>query len=355
MKKIMLLLTMLLGVIPNICANIIVQTKVFDADSQPPIVGGVISNYSSNTIVKKGILVSIDNSNLIYDEQTEISDPYFYEDLRFPGNTYCTLIAQDFRVINCSDIGKEQFWCPLLMLKSDLTYYIRAYAVDFDGNITYGQIESLFSQSFDRYSGRADYANVFYAFKHTLFDLVTDEIINPNEGFYYSTNENPTMVRSQKGTGYNTCYKFLTEWNYKLWYYHSVHCNRQKMVNSPLMSLINGKIVIEKNPLDANKDITIFYSINSSYFRPEKYTNVYNNPIEITEPCVVYCYAISSDGYISYNNMYVVEENEFNQTGVETINSTDSVKDVIFNLQGLRMLSLQRGINIANRKKVLVR
>ena len=308
MKKLFVLLTMVLGVIPCLFAEITVQTKVFDANSQPPIVGGVIGDYSEDAVVEKGILVSINSGNLFYNTQSEKYNPHFYEDPSTPNDTYNSLINKEFRIIDCSAIGKNQFWCPLLLLKSSEDYYVRAYVVKTDGSVIYGQIESLQSQSFNRYNGRGDYANVWHAFENTLFDLVTDEIINPQDGFYYSTNENPKTVRHQVGTGYNTCYKFATEWNYKLWYYHSGHSDKSKQTNPPVVSFANGKLTIEKNPLDVDKDISIYYCINGNYFRPETYTDVYTTPLEITEPCAVYCYAISSEGYISYTNMYIVGE-----------------------------------------------
>lgn len=317
---------MVFGVIHTMWADISVQTKIFDPNSQPPIVGGIISGSSEYGIAKKGLLVSVRNDDLIYDAELKASNPYFYEDLTYPNNTYSTLVSKEFRIIDCSNTGKEQFWCPLLILESQKLYYVKAYVVNEEGNVIYGQTESLTSQSFNRYSGRADYANVWHAFEYSLFDLVTDEVINPNDGFYYSTNENPKTVRHQVGTSYNTCYKFATEWNYKLWYYHSSHCDREKMVCVPFMSYENGKLSIEKNTLDSDKDITIYYSINGNYFRPETYTAVYTAPIEITEPCTVYCYAISSEGYISYTSMYVVgdymiNENEDDNNNSQTFNS----------------------------------
>ena len=328
MKKILVLLALVLGVIPTMWADISVQTKIFDGSSQPPIVGGVIDDYSEGNISKKGIIVSVNNDNLFYDAELETSNPYFYEDLAYPNNTYSTLVSKDFRIIDCSNIGKEQFWCSLLILQSPKVYYVKAYVINEDGNVIYGQTESLTSQSFNRYDGRSDYANVWYAFDYTLFDLVTDEIINPQNGFFYSTNENPTIVRHQVGTSYNTCYKFATEWNYKLWYYHSIHSDKEKQVNCPIATFSNGALTIEKNPLDANKSITIYYSINGNYLRPETYTEVYTGPIEIAEPCAVYFYAISSDEFISYTGMYVVNDYTNGNNNDDT-SSSDKIADIV--------------------------
>lgn len=276
-------------------SELTVQTNVFDANSQPPIVGGVIDGCSDGDILKRGIIVSSTIDDAIYKGNENWYDTSWYFDIK------------DYRIIDCTNIGDDQFWCSLKLLKSDRDYYVRAFIIKKDETISLGNVEILHSKTFNRNNSSSDYANVWYAFTSTLFDLITDEIIDPNEGFYYSTNENPTRVRHQVGTGYNTCYKYATEWNYKLWYYHNVnHCDNNKVVSLPIMSYANGKLTIEKNPLDTKKDITIYYSINGNYFRPETYTDVYTNPIEISEPCAVYCYAISSDGYISYTNMYVI-------------------------------------------------
>jgi hypothetical protein len=170
------------------------------------------------------------------------------------------LVSMDSYIVDCTSIGKEQFWTTLRLLKPDKDYYVRSYVITSSDLCIYGNIVEIHSLNFSRWtSGHSDYANVWHAFEYTLFDLITDEIINPSNGFYYSTNENPKTVKRQVGTGYNTCYKFATEWNYKLWYYHSRHSEESEQINPPLASLSNGKLFLEQNPLDANKNITIYY------------------------------------------------------------------------------------------------
>lgn len=283
------------------------QTIIFNDNVQPPIVGGIIHNSSSQVIIEKGIIVSIDKESVQYDNSVEKSDPYFYQDEETPNDRYNSLCSEDYRIIDCTQIGEEQFWISLKLLKANTTYYVRAYVVKQDNTILYGDIEEIHSADFSRYSGRADYANVWYAFGYTTFDLITDEIINPTEGFYYSTNESPQTVRYQKGTSYNTCYKFATEWNYKLWYYHNLEfISKESIVNVPIMKLINSKLEITKNPKDANKNITIYYSINGNGDRPETFSNEYATPLNVGSNDVVYCYAMDNNGMISYTNMYVV-------------------------------------------------
>ena len=319
MRTIKSLVLVVIGLLYSACisANIKVQTKIFDANSQPPIVGGVIDGYSEEDIVRKGIIVSVSDNNLVYDESLNPSNPYYQF---FYNNEFYYDKVKKYRIIDCTEIGKEQFWCKLSLLKGDTQYFFRAFAIDKDGLILYGETNEIHSQSFNRYDGLLDYANVWHAFSNTLFDLVTDEIITPNEGFYYSTNENPTSVEYQVGTSYNTCYKFSTEWNYKLWYYHNhVHSDESKGVSVPMMKYANNKLYIDKNTLDVDKDVTIYYSINGNYFHPETYTDIYKTPIEITEPCAVCCYAISSDGYISHTNLYVIEDHLIGDEGCNDV------------------------------------
>lgn len=309
MKKVLVLLAMVLGVIPTMWADISVQTKIFDTNSQPMLVGGFIENYSVENVSKKGVIISMRTDNMTISEKSK----FVQSDVRLHYSGYKADVPFDnsrfdLLLIDCSNTNKEEYAVALQYLLGNADYYVKAFVINKEDEVIYGDTKKVHTKDFDRYVGYPDYANVWYAFKNTLFDLVTDEIINPNDGFYYSTNENPTRVRHQVGTSYNTCYKFQTEWNYKLWYYHSSHCNQDKIINTPIMSFSNKKLFIEKNPLDADKDITIFYSINGNYFRPESYTDIYSQPLSITEPCAVYCYAISSDGYISYTNTYVIDD-----------------------------------------------
>lgn len=288
-------------------SEISIITKIFDANSQPMLVGGFVENYSDQNVIKKGIIVSKSVDDMIITDDTVFDNATIF----LQGKSSSRINnPYDIRFIDCTGTNEEQFACALQFLVGNTDYYVKAFVIDKDNNVLYGSTEKVHTQDFNRYDGWADYANVWHAFEYTLFDVVTDEIINPNEGFYYTTNENPLSVRYQTGTSYNTCYKLATEWNYKLWYsqwYHrTLENNSSKVVHLPVMRYNGGLLTIEKNPLDADKDITIYYSINGNYFRPETYTDVYTAPIDMSEPCTVYCYAISSDGYISYTNMYVV-------------------------------------------------
>ena len=315
-----------------------IQTSIFNENSQPPIIGGTINAYSDGTIKEKGIIISDNIDKLVYDANSKV--------LIFGDNQ-----LKDYKVIDCTEIGKEQYWCPILNLKSNKDYYVKAYAIQSDGSIIYGQTEKIHSQTFNRYNGTTDYANVYYYNNYTLFDLVTDEIIPKEDGYYGSTNENPTKVAFKPSYA---CYKFKNEWNYKLWYYNGPHCVQSKKIHPPLITQLGNKLHVEKNPLDSNKNITIYYSINGDYFRPENYNNIYSSPIEISEACAVYCYGISSDGYISYTNMYVVNDSS-SSSAISTPYIDSNKDDKYYNLQGQRVLYPRNGIYIKNGKKIFIK
>ena len=322
---------MVLGVTPSLWADnseISVQTKIFDANSQPMLVGGFIENYSKEKVSKKGIIVSKRDDDLIITEETD----FHYADVLLKGKDGVSVgKPYDIRFIDCTDTNEEQFACLLQYLEGNTDYYVKAFIINENNKVLYGRTEKLHTKDYKRYGGEADYGNVWYAFDFTLFDLSTDEIIDPNNGFYYSTNENPTRVGYQMGTGYNTCYKFLTEWNYKLWYsqlfsWDGSPKKEGKSVHIPIMTYSDNKLFIKKNLLDADKDITIYYSINGNYFRPEAYTDIYTTPIVIKEPCTIYCYAKSSDGNISYTNLYAINKEQI--TNGDTMGAVADIVDL---------------------------
>lgn len=181
-----------------------ISTLVIDQTSQPIIVGGLIDNFSEQSIFKKGLIISKNNKDLFITDGTQMDKV-----TRLYSNVYKNNKPVDIRFLDCSEINEEEYLCGLLFLKGNSDYYVRAYAITYTNDTIYGGIEKIKTLSFNRYDGRADQGNVWHAFDYTLFDLVTDEIIDPTVGFH-STNENPQTVRYQKGTGYNSCYKFAT-------------------------------------------------------------------------------------------------------------------------------------------------
>lgn len=280
-----------------------VSTFVLDSYSQPILAGGYIEHYTSEAIKQKGIMVSKSSKTMFVDENTTFEKANILTETNGYSNDY----PKDTRFIDCSDINKEEFICNLLYLEGDTDYYVRAFAITQKDSILYGDIKKIHTQDFDRYMGRADQANVYHAFEYTTFDLVTDEIIDPAAGFYYSTNQNPQEVSFQRGTSYNTCYKFASKWNYLLWYHHNIlYCDEDKIVSIPTMTYENGKLTITESESDRDKDITIYYSVDNNADKPENFTQKYTDPLKVEKNSVVYCYAISSDGYMSYTNIYKI-------------------------------------------------
>jgi hypothetical protein len=279
-----------------------ISTLIVDKASQPIIVGGLINKFSGQTIKKKGLIISNNNNDLYITKEAQMDKV-----TRLHNNVYNNTKPVGIRFLDCSEINEEEYLCRLLFLKGNSDYYVRAYAISNTNEIIYGDIKKIKTQYFNRYNGRAAEGNVWHAFDYTLFDLITDEIIDPTVGFYYSTNENPQKVRYQKGTGSNSCYKFATEWNYKLWYYHNTNfCDRTKIVSMPKMKLVNGKLEISKAEADKDKSITIYYCIDGKGNRPEHFMEKYTSPLYVEKGSIVYCYAISSDGYMSHTNIYKV-------------------------------------------------
>ena len=280
-----------------------VTTLIVDIASQPMIAGGYINNYAQLTIKKKGLIISKNISDMYVTDDTQMDIPTKV----LVSNRRDYNSPMNLRYLDCSKINEEEFLCELLYLEGNTDYYVKAFAITANGNVLYGETVKVHSKTYNRYDGRADVANVWHAFDYTLFDLISEEIINPSNGFYYSTNENPRTVRHQVGTRYNTCYKFSTEWNYKLWYYNNENFNDiKKMVSIPKMRLSNGKLEITKAESDNDKSITIYYSVGGNGNLPETFTDKYSEPISVNKGDMVYCYAISSDGFISFTNQYKV-------------------------------------------------
>lgn len=278
------------------------ETYILDDTMHPFLIGGMIHNCNDN-IIKKGLIVSISEDNLYYDENIALNPPYlemhYYES--YGENNDNEL---EYKIIDCTLCGKAQFNVPLYYVLGNTKYYIRAFALNDNNEIIYGNTVEVTTENFNRYKGYHNNANTIYAFgDYTLFDLVTDEYIDyASDGFYYSTDQNYTNCSYQIGNSYNTCYKFKTEWNHKLWC--SNKFAKQTVPYVPLMEYKDGKLHICKQERDAEKNIEIYYSINENGRRPETFTQKYETPLDIEVGDIVYCYAINEDGYFSYTNSY---------------------------------------------------
>lgn len=293
------------GFLPSEPGEPTLETYILDDTMHPFLIGGMIHN-NNESIVKKGLIVSIDKNNLHYNEEIACISPYLemYSDENHieEWGFYTDLLG--YKIIDCTKFGESQFNVPLNYVFGNTKYYIRAFALNENNEIIYGNTIETTTEDFNRCEKSHHYANTLNAFgEYTLFDLATDEYLDyASEGFYYSTNENPTICRHQIGNSYNTCYKFKTEWNYRLWYSNNIQ--RDNVAGIPLMKYKDGKLHICKQDSDSDKNIEMYYSINENGRRPETFTQKYEEPLDIEVGDVVYCYAINEDGYFSYTNSY---------------------------------------------------
>lgn len=268
----------------------VVETFVIDATSQPPLIGAVLKSGDIDKVTAKGFVVTTDKTKYALENASDINAGYTAECANY----------------DCTAFEGREFTCRMVHLKSNTKYYVYSYVVTDEG-VQYGDVVEITSGNFNRCSERSDYANVYYAFEYTLFDGVTDEIIDPStDGFYYSTNENADYMGYQKGTGYNTCYKFKTEWSYKLWKYNQYYVwkyNTKIVPRQPVITLYAKKLT-----MTTDEGATIYYCINGDGMRPENFTLKYTEPIDVEYGDVVYAYSISEQGYPSYTTAYKVLE-----------------------------------------------
>lgn len=279
-----------------------VETYILDTTIHPYYIGGMIRN-NNETIVKKGIIISIDENNLYYDSEAECLPPYL--EIHNDKNRYDELYFDiEHKIIDCTNYGDAQFNIPVTCVLGTTKYFARAFAIDDRDEIIYGNVIEFVTANFNREIEKHHFANVFYSFydEYTLFDLATDECIPMSDGFYSSTDENYTVCSYHTGGTYGTWFKFKTEWNHRLWY-----SNRHEMENvagTPIMTYKNGKLYINKQEEDADKNIEIYYSVNENGRHPETFTQKYETPLEINVGDIVYCYAVNEGEYISYTNLY---------------------------------------------------
>lgn len=273
-----------------------VCTCIFDGTAQPPLVGAELRGYDMDDILIKGIIVSEDSAHLTVSDTTRAHSCLNYG--RVGGEMQN--IARPYRCIDCTQINRDQYWCALYYLKGHTKYYVRAFVKDRQGNIRYGEPMSLTTRQFQRPEGYADYANVFLWQENTLFDKMTDEIIDPEkDGYYFSTNESPNSCRHREGYRYNTCYKFKTEWSYLLWYYSEANKDIIRRIIPPAMYMEDGKLVIA-----ARSDEKVFYGIDDRTGNPATFTNVYTEPLDVPAGSRVDCYSVNGEGEMSYLNRY---------------------------------------------------
>ena len=310
-----------------------VETILIKTNDNLPIVGGVINDDISN-IKAKLIIVSDRNPNPLLDKTSPTTNPYEYNCDNDKDHIH-TNVPRSYRVIDCSNVNKEQFFCELKALLPNTKYYVRTVVIDNNSVISYGNVETVFTpnnfkrmkvEDLDRrikpmyindYQGknytqyvRMDYANVWNArFKHTTFDLVTDEIIDVYDGFVYSSNEDPTpkhkkLTEYDITNGYfNSCFKFATEWNYILWLTHSDAQVYEGLITDEPIITQNGEYVTIESKYD------VYYEVNQEgRTRPENFTKHYEKPFKTKKGDVIKAYAINKEtNFPSYTNIFVMQ------------------------------------------------
>lgn len=313
-----------------------VKTVLINTNDNLPIVGGVISGDVSN-VKAKLIIVTSQNPNPLLEivaPTTPLTNPYEYNCGNDKDHEH-TNVPRVYRVIDCSNVNKEQFFCELKALLPNTKYYVRTVVIDNNSVISYGNVETVYTpnnfkrmmiddlrkevkpmyinsylgKSYSQYV-RMDFANVWNSrFEHTTFDLVTDEIIDVYDGFVYSSNESPTpnhkkLTNYDITNGYfNSCYKFATEWNYILWLTHSDRLVYEGLITDEPIITQNGEYVTIESKYD------VYYEVNQEgRTRPENFTKHYEKPFKTKKGDVIKAYAINKEtNFPSYTNIFVMQ------------------------------------------------
>ena len=111
-----------------------------------------------------------------------------------------------------------------MYLLENTRYYYCAYAKTESGKMIKGETLEISMRNFKRDSRAPDYANVYWQTNFNLFDLLTDELIQPDANgvykFYYSSNENPIVTYKELSASQLPnflFYKFKTKDNCLKW------------------------------------------------------------------------------------------------------------------------------------------
>ena len=125
----------------NQTATTMLKTVVYDNHDNLPLVGGVITNYSKD-IAAKLIIVSVTPTDLTIKDNFPLTDPYNYavtENNKWGISVYTPC---NYRIIDCTNINREQFFCYLKALLPNTTYYVRSALVYTNSTVKYGNIRS---------------------------------------------------------------------------------------------------------------------------------------------------------------------------------------------------------------------
>ena len=106
----------------------------------------------------------------------------------------------------------------------------------------------------------------------------------------------------------------------------------------------NATFYISDNLEDTQNDITVF---RANYLNNEKFTA--EDQIKVGDKVMMYGKLVDYNGTMEITNGYV-----YSFPTVDGIQNVTTSKDaVIYNLQGIRIQKLQKGVNIVNGKKVI--
>ena len=207
-----------------------VTTLILDTLSSPLLVGGNLQSNSTDPIIEKGVIFGFSDNLTI--ENSKAANIFFWAPLPVPAN-YVTkpdltsggwITPSSESGLVKSTAGLGTFNIKLMGLLGSTRYFVRAYAKT-PKAIFYGKALRLTTPNFKRdVSKSLDVSNVYWESQFTLFDLLTDEIILPdnngNYSFWYSSNENINVFSSTKSIaqlqGFLK-YKFKTQANCLRW------------------------------------------------------------------------------------------------------------------------------------------
>lgn len=203
-------------------SSVSINTIITNTFASPIIIGGEVIVNGPDEIIEKGIIIGT-NSNLtiddVYDNLDYSPSPTYLINLhkggwRLPSNK--TITIKSFP-------GEGAFNLTIQGTMGNTTYFTKAYAKS--GNkIYYGKTESFKTANHFREVRAWDYANVFWKSNYTLYDLLTDEIIQPdlngNYFIWYTSNENPKVFSTTKTASslpFFLFYKFKSQENCQRW------------------------------------------------------------------------------------------------------------------------------------------
>lgn len=330
MKKIIVISSLLVLTQLSLIAQTKIKTILYDYNNNLPLVGGIITQCNLNDIAAKILIVSINNNDLTIKDNMPLTDPYCYAETENNKLGLSVNIPTPYRLIDCTNINKEQFFCYLMALQPNITYYVRSAVVKKNSSVEYGNIVKVkIPNNFKRMNEKLDVANVWNSkFKYTVLDLVTDEIIDvKNNGFVFTSNEEPSPKTIEIKNGmvhttdrfnkheyfdqpfeqyWNTCYKFANEWNFKIWQSHSkFHLkNENLIVDEPIIT--QNKQLVE---MKCGENEEIYYEVNQQEpTRPEKFNKIYKKPFIANVGDIIKAYALNKKTeFISYTNVFIVQ------------------------------------------------